>query len=399
MLGDGGGLWLIIKERQDGSLSRRWVFRFRRGGVYSEIPLGPYPDISLSDARDAASKLRARLASGGDPATDRKAALAKKKAEATVIAVASLPPFTFNMAVREYLNGNKNKWRNPVSARQWLACLRNHALPLIGDKAINSIDHEDAIAILDDLHRRSPITAAKLRTSLETVFGYAQVRHRAVVTASNPFVGKNNLSLLYKKPKSDGHFKAIAFRDLPGLFTRLITMNDSPPALAARLQIALALRPGEARSLRFEWIEETNRTITIPVTKNGKSFVVPTNDAAQAVIDRCREIRLGDFLFCNRAASPVEAGGIHRTVFKLTGGASAHAVARASFSTWASETQEWASEHLIESCLNHVPPQVVRAYRRSDALELRRKLLAAWSGFLTGTEVTNIVLFRATAAE
>jgi len=53
--------------------------------------------------------------------------------------VAALPAYTFAHAVREYLDGNKLKWRSPVSARQWYANLRNHALPTIAHLPMSDI--------------------------------------------------------------------------------------------------------------------------------------------------------------------------------------------------------------------------------------------------------------------
>ena len=77
LLGDGGGLWLRARLLKDTSLSKRFCFRYRKRGIYAEIPIGPFPEVSLVDARLKASGYRAAIANGEDPAADRRAAKGK----------------------------------------------------------------------------------------------------------------------------------------------------------------------------------------------------------------------------------------------------------------------------------------------------------------------------------
>jgi integrase len=57
---------------------------------------------------------------------------------------------------------------------------------------------------------------------------------------------------------------------------------------------------------------------------------------------------------------------------------------RSTFRDWAGDTTPFARDH-IEECLGHaVGNAVERAYRRSDALEKRRKIMDAWSAFCEG---------------
>jgi integrase len=182
------------------------------------------------------------------------------------------------------------------------------------------------------------------------------------------------------------HFKAIDYRDVPALYQRLVDMGDDPAALAARLQIALALRPNEARTLRFNYVDATNNAITIPVTKNGKPFTVPLNQAAMEVIDRCHQLRSCDLLFAGRdGSSPMGERAIYNLVSMLTNGASCHATARSTFADYAYDHLPQFSDSTIEAALNHaVGDATVRAYRRGTALEQRRMLMQAWSEFILG---------------
>src|SRR5204863_9295571 len=50
VLHDGGGLYLRISPTG----SRSWVFRFQLDGKRRDMGLGPYPDVSLAEARRGA---------------------------------------------------------------------------------------------------------------------------------------------------------------------------------------------------------------------------------------------------------------------------------------------------------------------------------------------------------
>ncbi len=48
---DGGGLHLHVRSPEQ----RAWVLRFMRAGRSRDMGLGPFPDVSLAEAREAAA--------------------------------------------------------------------------------------------------------------------------------------------------------------------------------------------------------------------------------------------------------------------------------------------------------------------------------------------------------
>src|SRR5450631_3041280 len=72
--GDGNGLHLIVSD----SARRKWVLRYQLNGARRDMGLGPYPAVSLSEARTAAADARKLIAQNVDPldarAESRKAA-------------------------------------------------------------------------------------------------------------------------------------------------------------------------------------------------------------------------------------------------------------------------------------------------------------------------------------
>ena len=215
----------------------------------------------------------------------------------------------------------------------------------------------------------------------------------------NPFEWRGYLSHVYPAPPPDKHMAAIEWKKLPELFAALAERGDTMPALAARFQIALALRPNEARRARFDMLDVGAGTITLPVTKNGKPFVGPLSPAAISVVERCQALRLSDYLFPGVSGNkPIHECAIVELIQSFHPGASAHGTARSGFSDWAYEN-DVAPDSVIEASLNHATPggATVRAYKRGSQLDLRVKLMSRYSDFLTGA--SNIIAFPlATAA-
>jgi integrase len=64
---------------------------------------------------------------------------------------------------------------------------------------------------------------------------------------------------------------------------------------------------------------------------------------------------------------------------------------RTSFRTWSSDVAHIEFE-VAEACLSHrVGSTVSRAYARSDMLERRRPVMAAWQGYVDGADAANVV--------
>jgi integrase len=65
---------------------------------------------------------------------------------------------------------------------------------------------------------------------------------------------------------------------------------------------------------------------------------------------------------------------------------------RSSFRDWAGESTSFARE-ICEAALAHAIPNAVEAaYRRGDALDKRRQLMAAWSRFCSSPQVEGDVI-------
>ena len=88
---DQRGLYIEVTP----SGGKLWRFRYRIGKVEKKLAIGSYPDISLKQAREATYEARHSVASGGDPAFEKR----KQK-----IREEFLSAQTFEAVAREYID-------------------------------------------------------------------------------------------------------------------------------------------------------------------------------------------------------------------------------------------------------------------------------------------------------
>ena len=124
MLHDGGGLYLRVSPTG----SKAWVFRFQLDGKRRDMGLGPYPDISLAEARGRATEHRKLRHAGIDRLDAREA---QRQAQRLAVAKGR----TFCECAAEFIERNRAGWRNAKHRQQWEKHARNLRLPHFGGTA------------------------------------------------------------------------------------------------------------------------------------------------------------------------------------------------------------------------------------------------------------------------
>lgn len=115
---DGGNLYLNVTKTG----AKSWVFFYRLNKKQREMGLGPYPAVSLADAREAAIEARRLLAVGEDPLDARKAARAAAKA-------AKASELTFGEYADQFIQGQMKEWKNEKHRAQWQSTLGDKYIP------------------------------------------------------------------------------------------------------------------------------------------------------------------------------------------------------------------------------------------------------------------------------
>ena len=127
--------------------------------------------------------------------------------------------------------------------------------------------------------------------------------------------------------------------------------------------------------------------------KAGRDHRVPLSDRALAILSESDLPRDGDLVFPGRRGERLGESALRRFAKRCGAQATVHGL-RSAFRDWAAELTLYPSE-IAEMALAHaVGDSVERAYRRTDLMERRRRLMQDWADFLEkpqrGGEVVNI---------
>jgi integrase len=192
-------------------------------------------------------------------------------------------------------------------------------------------------------------------------------------------------ALLGKSRHVPQNIPAMAWADVPGFYASL----EAPTLthLALRLLMLTGLRSAPLRNIRLDQIEDNLWTVPAEAMKGRKgateAFRVPLSREAQRIIDLARPHARYGFLFPNTRGGVISDMTLSRMMERRGLEARPHGF-RTSLRTWLAEATD-APHEVAEAMLAHVVDGgTVRAYRRTDYLEQRAKLMDRWADHVTG---------------
>lgn len=375
---DGRGLYLQVKNG-----GRSWVFRYMRGGKARAMGLGPFPDVSLANARRKAEATRSMLHDGIDPLEAKTAKLQAEK-------LAAAKGITFKDCAGRYIKTHKAGWRNAKHGAQWQATLETYAFPILGALPVQAIDTGLVLNVLQPLWDTKTETATRLRQRIEVVLDWATVR--GYRSGDNPAQWRGHLDKLLPKPSKVHkvtHFEAMPYAELPAFFAEL-SKRKAVSANALAFTILTAARSGETRTATLGEIDFEKQLWTVPEgrTKSGRAHRVPLTKEALAILHGFPHLRMPNnpatLLFPNMQNHSLSDTAIRKYLQDDMGklGLTVHGF-RSTFRDWAAERTNFPSE-VAEGALAHVnSDETQAAYLRSDLLDRRRKLMEMWAKFCT----------------
>jgi integrase len=373
---DGGNLYLIVAETG----SRKWVLRFTWRGRAKEMGLGSAASVPLADAREKAASARRKIALGLNPIDERK----RTGGIATFGEVAD--------DVREALSAG---FRNEKHKAQWKSSLETYAAPLRG-KPVDHIATDDVLAVLKPIWATKAETASRVRGRIEKVLDAAKAK--GFREGENPARWRGHLDHLLPRPSklARGHHAAMPYEDVAA-FTAKLRKREASSALALEFCILTAARSGEILGMRWPEIDLDNKICTVPANrmKAGRAHRIPLSSRAVAILRRLETMRAGEFVFPGQARNkPLSNKAMERVLRRMkVEDATVHGF-RSSFRDWAGNVSNFPRE-ITETALAHViGDKAEQAYRRSDALEKRRKLMDAWAAYCEPKTSANVLQMR-----
>jgi integrase len=352
--------------------------------------IGPYPTISLADARQRAAEYRRQRHDGMDP-------LEARKTERQAQLVAAAKGRTFRECAVEYIASHRAGWRSAKHNNQWESTLERFAYPVIGELPVAAIDTSLVTRVLEPIWNTKLETASRLRGRIEAVLDAAAARgYRG---GPNPAQWKGNLAHLLPPPakvRRTTHYAALPIDEVPGFMAEL-RKREVIASRALEFAILTAARTNEVIGARWDEIDLAAKTWTVPAErmKAGKEQRVPLCEAALKVLDAVRPLALlhhgkpaaNSQVFPGlRPALPMDSSTLLKLLERMGHGDITTHGFRSSFRDWAAERTNYPRD-VIEMALAHaIESKVEAAYRRGDLFEKRRQLMEAWGRFCTTPE-------------
>ncbi|WP_024588148.1 site-specific integrase [Aliihoeflea sp. 2WW] len=362
---DGAGLWL--HKREDGG--GQWVLRYTIHGRRREMGLGAAGAVSLKEAREAAERWRAVVRSDKDPIKERER---QRRADARNIHL-------LNDIAVDAFEARKAELKGDGKAGRWFTPIELHILPKLGKVPVADLDQKDIRDALAPIWHTKAETARKAMNRLGIC-----LKHAAALGLDVDLQATDKArALLGKQRHKSKNIPAMPWKDVPAFYQSL--SDGTPTQLALRLLILTGARSSPLRHIHESQIDGDVWTIPAEAMKGRKDatadFRVPLSAEALAVIDQARRHARDGYLFpsVRRGVISDMTMGMYMQRAKLD--ARPHGF-RSSLRDWIEEATTTPYE-VAETVLGHiVGGSVERAYRRTDYLDQRRKVMESWGEFL-----------------
>lgn len=383
-LSDGGGLQLWIQTNG----SRHWHVAYRYQGEQKQLSLGPYPTVTLAEARERREQARRLLRDGSDPADQRRQEEAERQR----------PGDTFKEVALEYVEKLRREGRAnaTLSKKEWLL---DFAYPALGAKPVSEIRPLDVLQVLRQPETRGCYESARrLRSTIGAVCRYAIATARA---ENDPTAALRDA---LTRPTVTPRAAITEPRKFAGLLRAIDSFDGQPTTQAAlKLMALLFPRPGELRTAQWQEFDLDEKLWIIPPAKTKmrrehKIFLAPQ---AVSVLEELykmtgrNRLAFPGFLSPDKPISENTLNGALRRLGYGKDEMTSHGF-RASASTILNESGRWSVD-AIERQLAHVENNDVRrAYARGAYWDERVKMMTWWANHLDRLRNYGIVAkFRA----
>ncbi|HAG1880141.1 TPA: integrase arm-type DNA-binding domain-containing protein [Salmonella enterica] len=381
-LTDSQGLYLTVSV----SSAKLWYFRYRLGGKESRLAFGPYPQVTLAEAREKRDAARKLLTSGISPSQLRKAnnpAVDESR--------------TFQYIAIAWHTSNLKLWSD-AHAVKILTSLKRYVFPTIGAMDIAQVDTRhlaQLVKAVDDKGVHD--VAGRVRQHLTKIMRHALQQG---VIKYNPAYDLGGVVT----PIVTQHHPALLLKRLPELLKKISNYKGRKlTRLALELNLHVFLRSSELRLARWDEFNLKAHIWTVPAkreTVKGVRFsergakmkdehLVPLSRQAVALLEQIKEIT-GESMFVFAGAHSMDKPMSENTINKalrVIGYNTKTDVCGHGFRTMAcsalNESGLW-SKDAIERQMSHKERNGVRAayVHKAEHLEARIEMMQWWSDYL-----------------
>ncbi|ECI3850676.1 integrase arm-type DNA-binding domain-containing protein [Salmonella enterica subsp. enterica serovar Hillegersberg] len=378
---DSSGLYLLIKPNG----SKLWYMKYRIDGKEKKLAFGPYPEISLLQARRLREAARNNIHAGIDPAAVKQTERQKRKNGQTFSQVAT------------NWHGEHKRWSEHY-AKTVMRRLEMYVFPDIGESLIDQIVTQDLLLTLRKVESKGFLEiTARLKNYVTEIMRYAVKKQ---LIKSNPAL---DLDGEFTPPETQ-HYPALPLEKLPELLSR----TDSYPGrlltrYALKLSLLFFVRSSELRFARWREIDWQQKLWIIPEereqienvrfshrgTKMKTQHIVPLSDQAIAVLKQIEALS-GHLAFIFPGEYDQDKCMSDNTINKalrVMGYDTKKEICGHGFRAMAcsalSESGLWSKE-AIEKQMSHQERNSVRAayIHKAEYLEERIAMMQWWADYL-----------------
>ena len=378
------GLSNRIRVKSNNKLTKTFYWRGRIKGDDKEYKLGPFPNVSIKEARDIARDYYKLALENKDPRGE--------DAEEKPIPLLSIATESV-IRIQHY---------SPRSSKpaEWRSTFREYVFPVTGDKPISEFSRADVLNIIQPLWINDTDKAKALLRRLRTTFTWAVGQG---CLDHNPADDAAIAPLPPRRHVSVNH-ASVDYRDIEDYIAEMRDLNQFDRASVEGFTF-LILTAGRHREIfDLEW-SDLHMTYKVFTPKNKAlppltlpCLVIPkermkTKDQSHMIPLPTQALRIliTSLAFRDRHPRkifPTELGRtnpasstrkIRTTINTATG--TAHGF-RASIATWGQD--HVVPDSLVEAALAHKITGVRGAYARSVQLSRRVYLMMDWADYNTG---------------
>ncbi|MCI5060693.1 MAG: tyrosine-type recombinase/integrase [Alphaproteobacteria bacterium] len=382
---DGGGLYLLTKPNG----SKLWRFKYRFLGKEKLLAIGPYPTISLAEARETREKARKLLLK--HPPQDPM--LHKQEVKLNAIKNAQN---TFKAVAKEWHNNQVDRWTRGY-AQKVNRCLEMNIFPYIGNRPVAEIEPPELLECLRKIEKRGAFDiAGRAKQICGQVFRYGVQTGKCKRDPSVDLKG----ALKTRKTK---HFRTLEPEQIPELLSAL-NRNEANlydrTIRATWLSLYTFCRPIEIRMARWEEVslEESIWRIPAERMKMRKDHIVPLSRQALQIFKEQKE-EIGylktEWVFPSQISlkRPMSDGTVNKAI-KLLGFGNvlvAHGF-RALARTTIREKLKFDSEIIERQLAHKASGPLGEAYDRTQFIEERTKMMQIWADYLDSLQTNGKVI-------
>lgn len=277
---DDGGLFMLVTTTG----SKLWRFGYRYDGKQKLLAIGPYPIVSLVDARAKRDDAKRLLAEDIDPSVERKAERRQAR-----IARAN----TFEAVAKELMEKFEAEGDAPTTLKkkQWLLDFANKEF---GKRPIAELKAPEILDALRKIEKRGRHeTATRVRSTVGAVFRFAIATGRAERDPTGDLRGALiTPKVTHRATIVEPHAVGALLRAIDGFEGQAVTRY------ALRLAPLMFVRPGELRKAEWTEFNIASAEWRIPAAKMKmrRPHRVPLAPQTLAILEALRELTGGSKL-------------------------------------------------------------------------------------------------------